>query len=330
MTVYKDKRTGSWCYKFIYQGVQYHKCFKEASYDEVIGYECVAKSELRKSNYDIAQDKHNYTLSQIIEDYKAYRGNNYSRPKEFDYVVDKFYQLTGNKIAEQITLADIERYRTYRKDKVKNSTINREVDNIKRIFSLAYENKKIRNNPCLNLKKLKIENPNKRFLTKEEEKKLLEVSNPTLRAMIILALNTGMRVGEILNLKWEHVFMKQKYLVALNPKNGKPRKLLVNKKLEIILQNTPKIGEYVFTNPTTKTKYTDIKKSFSRAVKRAKIPHITFHELRHTVASRLNEQGVDILTIKEILDHSNVATTQLYTHTPRKNVLDAINILDDY
>ena len=182
----------------------------------------------------------------------------------------------------------------------------------------------------MNLKKLKIENPNKRYLTKEEEKKLLEVSNPTLRAMIILALNTGMRVGEILNLKWEHVFMKQKYLVALNPKNGKPRKLLINKKLETVLKSIPVLSEYVFTNPKTKTKYQNIKKTFSRAVEKAKIPHITFHELRHTVASRLNEQGVDILTIKEILDHSNITTTQLYTHTPRKNVLDAVNILDDY
>ena len=63
MSVYKDKRTGSWCYKFIYKGVQYHRCFKDSTKDEVVGYECVAKSELRKSHYDIAADKHDYTLS---------------------------------------------------------------------------------------------------------------------------------------------------------------------------------------------------------------------------------------------------------------------------
>ena len=50
--------------------------------------------------------------------------------------------------------------------------------------------------------------------------------------MIIFALNTGMRVGEILNLKWEHLFIQQNYLVALNPKNGKPRKILLNKTLK--------------------------------------------------------------------------------------------------
>ena len=50
----------------------------------------------------------------------------------------------------------------------------------------------------------------------------------------------------------------------------------------------------------------------------------------HTTASRLNEKGVDILTIKEILDHSDLKTTQQYTHTPRKNILDAVNILEEY
>lgn len=330
MSVYKDKRTNSWCYKFVYKWVQYHRCFKGATKDEVIGFECVAKSELRKSNYDIASDNHNYTLSQIIAEYKEFRANNYARPEEFDYVIDKFYSLIGNKIAEQITLADLEKYRSYRKGKVKNSTINREMDNIKRVFSLAFENKRIRFNPCSELKKLKIENPNKRFLTKDEEEKLLKVANPTMKVMIILALNTGMRVGEILNLKWEHIFFKLNYLVALNPKNGKPRKILLNKTLKAELENLPKISEYVFSNPITKTKYKNIKKTFSRTVERAGIPHITFHELRHTTASRLNEKGVDILTIKEILDHADLKTTQQYTHTPRKNILDAVNILETY
>ena len=204
------------------------------------------------------------------------------------------------------------------------------MDNIKRVFSLALENKRIRFNPCLELKKLRIENPNKRFLTKEEEEKLLSVANPIMKSMIIFALNTGMRVGEILNLKWEHIFFSRNYLVALNPKNNKPRKILINNTLKAVIENLPKLSEYVFTNPQTKTQYKNIKKTFSRTVERAGIPHISFHELRHTVASRLNEKGVDILTIKEILDHSDVKTTQLYTHTPRKNILNAVDILEDY
>lgn len=96
------------------------------------------------------------------------------------------------------------------------------------------------------------------------------------------------------------------------------------------MEKLPRISEYVFSNPTTKTKYKNIKKTFSRTVARAGIPHIAFYELRHTTASRLNEKGVDILTIKEILDHADLKTTQQYTHIPRKNILDAVNILETY
>lgn len=71
---------------------------------------------------------------------------------------------------------------------------------------------------------------------------MLKVANPTMRVMIILALNTGMRVGEILNLKWEYIFFKLGYLVALNPKNGKPRKLLINIKLKQNFKVYPKIN----------------------------------------------------------------------------------------
>jgi integrase len=314
----------------MHKGVRYHRSFAGASKDEVAGFESIAKAELRKNSYDITSQRHDYTLSELIADYEDYRQNNYSRPDEFKYVIDRFYKIVGNKIAEQITTADIEKYRLTRKGKVKNSTINREVDNIKRIFSLAVTNKKIRFNPCNKLKKLRQEKPPERYLTKDEEKKLMEAANPIMQALIITALLTGMRTNEILNLKWADVHFDKGYIVALNTKNGKPRRLLLSDKLRETIDKMPRLCDYVFANPLTKNKYSDIKSTFSETVKRAKIPHITFHQLRHTAASRMNEKGVDIVTIKEILDHSDLKTTQKYTHTPRKNVLDAVKVLEKY
>ena len=83
-------------------------------------------------------------------------------------------------------------------------------------------------------------------------------------------------------------------------------------------------------NPITKKPYTEFKTTFKRTVERAKIPHITFHELRHTTASRLNELGVDLITIQEYLDHADARTTQKYIHKPKKNILDAVNRLSKY
>jgi len=124
--------------------------------------------------------------------------------------------------------------------------------------------------------------------------------------------------------------LKEKYLIALNTKNGKSRELVITKQMNKIFKELPRIGEYVFMNPLTKQPYKDFKSTFKRAVKNAGIPHITFHELRHSTASRLNEIGVDLATIQEYLDHVDARTTQRYIHKPRKNITDAINRLSQY
>lgn len=338
MSVSKDKKTGHWSYNFMFNGVRYHRNFKEASYDDVVGYEAIARAELRKSGYDITDNKV-ASLSEIVSDFKLYAENNYSRPKEAILVVDNFYKLIGNKPAEQVSNIDFENYISLRKSQKKinnknkyisNSAINREMDNIRRMFSLAKSNKKIRFNPCDNLKKLKIENPAKRFLQKDEEPKLLKASSFILQAAIILALHGGMRSSEITNLKWPDVFLRENYLIALNTKNGRPRKIVLTPKMKYYLKRLPKLSDYVFTNPITKQPYKSFKSSFKRAVTRAGIPYMTFHELRHSTASRLNELGVDLITIQEILDHADARTTLGYIHKPKRNITDAIKRLSEY
>lgn len=204
------------------------------------------------------------------------------------------------------------------------------MDDIRRCFSIAKTNKKIKQNPCDDVKDLRIEKPTKRYLTKDEEQKLLEKANPIMKIIITVALHTCMRKGEVINLKWSDVFLNEGYLIALNPKNNKPRELIITPQMREGLLSLMKISEYVFTSPRTKTKYKDFKSTFSNAVKRASIPHITFHELRHTTASRLNELGVDLATIQEYLDHSDAKVTQRYIHKPKKNIVDAIKRLSEY
>jgi len=338
MSVSRDKKTGHWSYNFMFNGVRYHRNFKEASYDDVVGYEAIARAELRKSGYDITNNKV-ASLSEIVSDFKIYAENNYTRPKEAILIIENFFKLIGNKPAEQVSTLDFESYISLRKSQKKinnknkyisNSAINREMDNIRRMFSLAKSNKKIRFNPCDDLRKLKIKNPTKRFLQKDEEPKLLNAANFIMQAVIMHALHGGMRSSEITNLKWSDVFLKENYLIALNTKNGKPRKIIITPQMKYYLERLPKLSDYVFTNPITKKPYKSFKSTFKRTVERAGIPYITFHELRHSTASRLNELGVDLITIQEYLDHADARTTQKYIHKPKKNIIDAIQKLSQY
>ena len=76
--------------------------------------------------------------------------------------------------------------------------------------------------------------------------------------------------------------------------------------------------------------YTDIKHSFATVLKTAKIDNFRFHDLRHTVATRLVEKGIDLVVVKEILGHSKIETTMRYAHAVPKRKMNAINVLNSY
>jgi integrase len=139
-----------------------------------------------------------------------------------------------------------------------------------------------------------------------------------------------MRQGEILNLKWKDLNLKEKYIKVLKTKNNKVRKIPLAQTLEEEFLKLPKLSEYVICNPLTRTKYNNIHKVFDATVKRAKIEHITFHQLRHSAATRMVEKGIDLVVVKEILGHADLSTTQKYSHPVPRRMLDAINELERY
>lgn len=87
---------------------------------------------------------------------------------------------------------------------------------------------------------------------------------------------------------------------------------------------------YVFINPDTNKPYTTIKTGFKRALERAGIENFRFHDLRHTVGTRLVANGADSMTVKEFLAHSQITTTQRYMHPTPENMLNAIDILNNF
>lgn len=89
-------------------------------------------------------------------------------------------------------------------------------------------------------------------------------------------------------------------------------------------------AEYVFTNPDTGTRYTDVKKSFSAACREAGITNFTFHDLRHTFGTRLADAGVDVVKIKELMGHASIVTTMRYIHATDQGKRGAITVLSEY
>lgn len=324
-----EHENGYYGYNFMYKGKRHCHTFKGLKKEEVATKEMEHKLALKKNiPFTVALIVH--TWEEAVNDFIKYAKGHYTRPDDCMYIINAFSKIVKGMNLNDIKLKHIEEYISSRKGIVKASSINRELNTIRKVFSLALDNDLIEKNPCRKLKNLRIENPPERILSKDEEDKLLKVCSPTMKAIIEVDLLSGLRKQELLCLMWVDINFEEKYLIARNTKNNKTREVPLCDELIEILKNIPRIGEYVFMNPKTMERYQDVRSNFDRAVKRSGIPPISFHKLRHTTASRLNELGVDLPTIQEILGHSNINTTRVYTHNSSSNKVNAMQKLGKY
>ncbi len=180
------------------------------------------------------------------------------------------------------------------------------------------------------VKLCKLNNKRLRFLTVEQCQKLIECCQPHLKPIVITALHTGMRRGEILGLKREQVDLEHGFILLEITKNGERREIPINTTLEYlfkdILENAK--SEYVFTDKDGNP-YKEVKHSFSTALKKAGIRDFRFHDLRHCFASHLVMQGIDLASVKELLGHKSLTMTMRYAHLAPGHKRKAVNILDN-
>ena len=233
---------------------------------------------------------------------------------------------------DDITPQRIEQYRAERLEAgVTKSTINRELTILKKMFNLAIDWNLTEQNPIVKVKLFSEKGTKKeRILKADEESKLLPACPDHLKPIIIMALNTGMRRGEILNLRWRQVDLERRLVTAENTKGGQNRTIPVNGTLFHELARIKAQGgssELVFPNPRTGRPFTELKNSFKKACRTVGIHDLRFHDLRHTFATRLIEGGVDIVTVKELLGHFSVTVTQRYTHPGQLQKKLAVDLL---
>lgn len=169
-----------------------------------------------------------------------------------------------------------------------------------------------------------------RYLSSEESKKLIDASDSHLKPIVITAMNTGMRRGEILNLKWDQVDLKHGFILLDITKNVDRREIPINSTLKAAFQGLiHRIDiSYVFYDHKTGEPYQDVKNSFHSACRRAKIKDFHFYDLRHTFASQLVMAGIDLTTVKELLGHKTLTMTLRYAHLAPSHKVKAVDVLD--
>lgn len=241
------------------------------------------------------------------------------------------------------------------------TTVRKEFNLLKEIFNMAVEEEVAVKNPCRKVPKATLDriparNRRERFLGHEEERRLFEVGltgrRKGLRPVVALALNTGVRRGGLLGLEREHVNLsdrptfvevavrggavrkmelKPNHLLVVKNKRGKPYTVPLNPEARAVLaellaqEGAPR---YLFTNPRTGKAVQDIKKGFRAACLAAGLDDFTFHDLRHTFATRLKEAGVDSVTRRDLLGHASTVMTDSYTHSAAETKQAAVDLID--
>jgi integrase len=241
----------------------------------------------------------------------------------------------GQDTLAEITPKVIVQYKAKRyQDGVKPATINRELALMKHAFNLAIKEWEwAKQNPVSRVSFEQEDNKRDRWLSYEEEGRLLPTCVPWVREIVTVALHTGMRMGEILSLRWETVDLFRRTVTILQSKNGDKRTIPLNGKMVTVFKGKMKdrVSPFGLIFPSqagTKRDGHGLRRAFRKALKTARIDDLHFHDLRHTFATRLVQAGVDLYKVQKLLGHRSPVMTQRYAHHCSESLREGVNVLD--
>lgn len=328
MTV--SKRNNKYYCRFQLNGVRYFRaCTNARTLNEARLFEAELMKKISDEQSGLEVHIKRISLDTLVKHFLNYSFLNKKSYKQDVYRSKVLLDYFGhNRQIDTIKAFDIESFKGFLVSNVcGKTTANRYLENLSKMFNIAIENEWLSKNPIKKNIKFKLKNYTVRYLTKEEEKRLFKHLKGYLRDMVIIALNTGLREWNILNLKWENINIEFKMIEITENKGNKHIKLFMNKTLTEMFKSLPRTSEYVFVNPVTNKPYVDIRKAWHNACKAAGIENLRFHDLRHTVCTRLIKKGVPLPTVQQIMGHSSIQTTMRYNHIESIDMKKAMEIL---
>ena len=274
-------------------------------------------------------------LEELQERYLAFVGHQRGVATKH-YHFAHFKRVWGNPPIQSLTVEVLGLYRARRlSEKVGPATINKEMATLKHELSKAVDWKLFRKTAREELtaiKKYQEPDGRLRYLSGEAEgERLLQACDVSLRPIILTAIHTGMRKGELLGLTWECVDLTNGFIRLKQTKNGKARALPFNETLWGLfsgLRTRPDVP-WVF-HDVDGHRWQDVRHPFDRAYEGAGLTDFHFHDLRHTFASWLMMRGVPLATVSNLLGHTSPTMTLRYAHLSPKHLTSAVRVLDSY
>jgi integrase len=329
-------RGRTWWLDFRHQGIR-HTIRLGANISRTVAKELaqVQRGAILKGELGIGKKAKDLSFEKAMELFLQWTETN-KRPTTVRVYRQHMQQLAesfANTTLSRISSFDVERHKRRRAEKARVCA-NRELATLKCLFNRMkawglYEGE----NPALGVKMLEEPKRRLRYLEGSEEANLLAAASEPLHSLIIIGTNTGIRIGaEALTLKWESVDLVRGLLTvqAAYAKNGQTRNIPLNSRAReaLVRLKARSHSEYVFSKPNG-LPYTSMEKPFTRACQDAGLAGtgVSLHTLRHTFASSLVMEGVDLRTVQEYGGWSDLSLVQRYSHLSASHKAKAIETI---
>ncbi len=242
------------------------------------------------------------------------------------YRLKHLQERFGDYGISEITLSVVQNYMDERRTKVSLATVQKDVATLKAILNKAYREELLDVAP--RFPKMKALQPRNRWISEEEEERLVGFASDHLVPLIRFAVDTGGRLSELLGLDWGRVDLVNRRVIFTKTKNGEDRTVrLCNRAYQTLVDLGPNKFGPVFTYKGKAMKRVDT--SFDSARKKAGMEDVRFHDLRHTFASRLVQGGVPLYDVMHLTGHKSLEMVQRYAHLAPDYQEGAIQVLNN-
>jgi site-specific recombinase XerD len=248
--------------------------------------------------------------------------------------MDQFLEAIGDKDITKVGVREIEHFLEKKRTEVSNWTARRHHIVLASVFESARRWGYITSNPCRQVARAKMVEVYPVFFSEDELKKIYNtIEDPDFRDLVLCAFATGMRLGEIVSLRWSQIDLDKKLInvestEGFTTKSKKCRVIPMNKMVIKLFQRQIKkrACEYVFHLDGKKYLEDHVSKVFKKYVLKSGVnPKLHFHSLRHGFCSVLVQRGVSLYEVQKLAGHSSPSVTQIYSHLQPEQLHSTVN-----
>jgi integrase len=300
------------------------------------------KTEIAEGRYFPNARRRAVLVDELVGEYREAKRREGKAVMASEVGYRRLLERFGGRRADTIATGEVEEWRDDMRESLAPATVNLHLTILRAVLRLGMRNGRLEASAVPAIRGLKANNARVRYLTDDEESRLITALPKLLRPLITIALHTGMRRGELLNLTWDDIDFVSGTIFVRTSKSGEGRRLPMSptahrtlsalwqarrKRLSARVVRQSEAGRFVFAAPHGGFML-NLGRAWYPGLERAKLEGLHFHDLRHTFASRLVMNGVDLYRVQILMGHKTPAMTLRYAHLSPQHLRAAVATLD--